>query len=136
MKKDLLIALRRHKRLIVLFLLTIFLPSVLLSILGIKAIRNERFRQAKQLEEKQIGVIDLFKTQILSQINEVENALQYFAQTAENDSSRLQDEALFSLGRVYSKMGQLEKSKDAFQKIADQHPDSMYTELIKEVISG
>ena len=63
------------------FLLTIFLPSVLLSVLGIKAIRNEKFRLAKQLEEEQIRTIDLFRTQILSQVNEVENALQYLVQT-------------------------------------------------------
>ncbi|MCK4543829.1 MAG: hypothetical protein KAU17_16475, partial [Spirochaetales bacterium] len=81
MKKDLVIALRRHKRLIAIFLLTIFLPSVLLSVLGIKAIRNEKFRLAKQLEEEQIRTIDLFRTQILSQVNEVENALQYLVQT-------------------------------------------------------
>ncbi|NQU81747.1 MAG: hypothetical protein HQ543_09535, partial [Bacteroidetes bacterium] len=81
MKKDLVIALRRHKRLISIFLLTIFLPSVLLSVLGIKAIRNEKFRLAKQLEEEQIRTIDLFRTQILSQVNEVENALQYLVQT-------------------------------------------------------
>ena len=66
---------------IVIFLLTIFIPSVLLSVFGIKAIRNEKFRLAKQLEEEQIGIIDLFRIQILSQVNEVEDALQYLAQT-------------------------------------------------------
>ena len=81
MKKDLAIALKRHKRLIVLFLLTIFLPSVLLSVLGIKAIRNEKFRLAKQFEEEQIRMIDLFRAQILSRVNEVENDLQYLVQT-------------------------------------------------------
>ncbi len=81
MKKDLLIALRRHKRVIVIFLLTIFVPSVLLSVLGVRAIRNERFRLANQLEEEQIRIVDLFRTQILSQINEVENSLQNLVQT-------------------------------------------------------
>ncbi|MCK5009510.1 MAG: hypothetical protein KAS98_03430, partial [Deltaproteobacteria bacterium] len=81
MKKDLVIALRRHKRLIAIFLLTIFLPSILLSVLGIKAIRNEKYRLAKQLEEEQIRMIDLFRVQILSQVNEVENTLQYLVQT-------------------------------------------------------
>ncbi len=81
MKKDLTIALKRHKRLIVLFLLTIFLPSVLLSVLGIKAIRNEKFRLVKQFEEEQIRMIDLFRAQILSRVNEVENDLQYLVQT-------------------------------------------------------
>lgn len=81
MKKDLAIALKRHKRLIVLFLLTIFLPSVLLSVLGIKTIRNEKFRLEKQFEEEQIRMIDLFRAQILSRVNEVENDLQYLVQT-------------------------------------------------------
>lgn len=81
MKKDLLIALRKHKRLIIIFLLTIFLPSVFLSVFGIKAIRNEKFRLAKQLEEEELRTINLFKTQILSQVNEVENSLQYLVQT-------------------------------------------------------
>ena len=81
MKKDFLIALGRHKRVIIIFLLTIFIPSVLLSVLGVRAIRNERFRLAKQSEEEQISNFDLFRTQILSQVNEVENILQNLAQT-------------------------------------------------------
>ena len=76
MKKDLSIALRRHKRVIVIFLLTIFVPSILLSVLGVRAIRNERFRLANQLEEEQMNIVDLLRTQILSRINEVENTLQ------------------------------------------------------------
>ena len=81
MKNDLLIALSRHKRVIVIFLLTIFVPSVLLSVLGVRAIRNERFRLANQLEEEQIRIVDLFRTQILSRVNEVENTLQNLVQT-------------------------------------------------------
>jgi len=81
MKKDLLIALRRHKRVIVIFLLTIFVPSVLLSVLGVRAIRNEKFRLANRLEGEQIRMVYLFKTQILSRVNEVENTLQNLVQT-------------------------------------------------------
>ena len=66
---------------IVLFLLTIFIPSVFLSVFGIKAIRNEKFRLVKQLEEEQLRTINLFKTQILSPVNEVENVLQNLVQT-------------------------------------------------------
>lgn len=75
MKKDLLIALRRHKRLIVLFLLTIFLPSVLLSIFGILALRNEKFRIEKQFEEEQLRIAEDFKSQVGSHILDAENAL-------------------------------------------------------------
>lgn len=66
---------------IAIFLLTIFIPSVLLSVLGVRAIRNERFRLASQLEEEQIRIVDLFRTQILSRVNEVENTLQNLVQT-------------------------------------------------------
>jgi len=64
MKKDLLIALRKHGRLIVLFLLTIFLPSVLLSIFGILALRNEKFRLESQFEEEQLRIAEHFKTRV------------------------------------------------------------------------
>ena len=52
MLENLKLAFKKQKRLVTIFLLTIFLPSVSLSIFGIRAIKNERFRLAKQLEEK------------------------------------------------------------------------------------
>lgn len=70
------IALRRHKKLIAIFLLTIFLPSVSLSIFGIFALRNEKFRQEKQFEEEQFRFAEQFKSQIVSYIHDVENELQ------------------------------------------------------------
>jgi hypothetical protein len=80
-KKDLLIALGKHRRLIVLFLLTIFLPSIFLSVSGIKSIRNERFRLTQQLEEEQIRTVNLFNNQIISHVIEVENTLQNLVQS-------------------------------------------------------
>jgi signal transduction histidine kinase/tetratricopeptide (TPR) repeat protein len=50
MIENLGIALRKQKKLVVIFFLTIFLPAVALSVFGIRAIRNERFRLAKQEE--------------------------------------------------------------------------------------
>jgi len=81
MKKDLIIALRRHKRLIAIFLLTIFLPSVLLSIFGIFALRNEKFRLEKQFEEEQLRIAEHFKSQIGSNIRDAENVLQLLRQS-------------------------------------------------------
>jgi tetratricopeptide (TPR) repeat protein len=81
MKKDLKIALRRHKRLIAIFLLTIFLPSVLLSIFGILALRNEKFRLEKQFEEEQLRIAEHFKTQVGSNIRDAENVLQLLRQS-------------------------------------------------------
>jgi len=80
MKKELLIALGRHKRLIAIFLLTIFLPSVLLSIFGILALRNEKFRLEKQFEEEQLRIAEHFKSQVGSNIRDAENVLQLLRQ--------------------------------------------------------
>jgi hypothetical protein len=52
MLDNLKIAVKRQKKLIIIFLLTIFLPSVALSIFGVRAIRNERFRLVQQLEDE------------------------------------------------------------------------------------
>ena len=80
MFENLKIALRKQKKLIIIFFLTIFLPSISLSIFGIRAIRNERFRLAKQIENENRRATDLLKTQINSRFMELESDLQKLAQ--------------------------------------------------------
>jgi tetratricopeptide (TPR) repeat protein len=80
MFENLKIALRKQKKLIIIFFLTIFLPSISLSIFGIRAIRNERFRLAKQIENENRRAADLLKTQINSRFMELESDLQKLAQ--------------------------------------------------------
>jgi tetratricopeptide (TPR) repeat protein len=65
---------------------------------------------------------------------EYETAVGYFDRIASSQSASLKDEALFNLGRLYAQLGNVQKSKDAFQKIITDHPDSMYIEMIKEQI--
>ncbi len=74
------IALKRQKKLIIIFFLTIFIPSVSLSILGIRAIRNERFRLVKQIETEHRGAADILKTRINYQFKDIEVNLQNLAQ--------------------------------------------------------
>jgi len=52
MLENLRIAIRKQKKLVFIFFLTIFLPALTLSIFGVRAIRNERFRLAKQEENE------------------------------------------------------------------------------------
>ncbi len=80
MLENLKIALRKQKKLIIIFFLTIFIPALLLSIFGIRAIRNERFRLAKQIEEENRRAADLLKTQIKSRFMELESALKKLTQ--------------------------------------------------------
>jgi signal transduction histidine kinase len=81
MLESLKIAIRRQKKLILIFLLTIFLPSVTLSIFGIIALRNEKFRLEKQFREKQSDLVNLIKSQVNQKIIELENELSYIVKT-------------------------------------------------------
>lgn len=80
MIENLKIALRRQKKLIVIFLITIFVPSVALSILGIRAIRNEKFRQIKQIENEHRRAAESLKAQIQDRFKDIEVVLQNLAQ--------------------------------------------------------
>ncbi len=80
MIENLKVALRRQKKLLVIFFLTIFLPSVTLSIFGVRAIRNERFRLAKQVENEHRQAANIIKAQLSSQLGELESSLQNMAE--------------------------------------------------------
>jgi len=75
------IIIQRQKRLILIFLLTIFLPSVTLSIFGLIALRNEKYRFEQQFRDQQLEIIDSVKTEINQQISELENELHSLVQT-------------------------------------------------------
>lgn len=81
MFQSLKIALRRPKKLIAIFLFTIFLPSVSLSIFGFLALRNEKFRLEKQLEEEQLIIAEHFKSLVNSNIRDAENSLQIISRS-------------------------------------------------------
>ena len=66
------------------------------------------------------------------QLNDIPSALSYFEKIAENQEPILRDEALFNLGVLYEKSGDHQKSAEAFQRIINEHPDSMYIEIVKE----
>jgi signal transduction histidine kinase len=80
MIENLKVALKRQKKLLIIFFLTIFLPSVTLSIFGVRAIRNERFRQAKQLENEHRRAADSIKIQLSAQFGELESTLKNMAE--------------------------------------------------------
>jgi len=81
MFKRLNVAFRNQKKLILIFLLTIFLPSVTLSVFGLIALRNERYKIEQQFREEQLGFIDYTKSKVNQSFNELEWELQYLVQT-------------------------------------------------------
>ena len=81
MFQTLKIAIRKQKKLILIFLLTVFIPSAALSIFGLIALRNEQYRLEKQAREDQARIAELFKSQVRSKISEVEFTLQHLVLT-------------------------------------------------------
>jgi signal transduction histidine kinase len=80
MLENLQIALRKQKKLIIIFLLTIFLPALTLSVFGVRAIRNERFRLAKQEENEGRRAARFVRTYFQSKFGEIADALGGMAQ--------------------------------------------------------
>jgi tetratricopeptide (TPR) repeat protein len=66
------------------------------------------------------------------QLNENQRAVTYFQKIVERDDQILRDEALFNLGILYEKLGEMDKSKNAFDQITSDFPESMYIDIIKE----
>ncbi len=79
MLENLKIALKRQQKLIVIFLLTIFLPALSLGIFGIRAIKSERFRQAKQLENEHRRAAKRLRSRISQEFRELGLGLQNLA---------------------------------------------------------
>ena len=61
-------------------------------------------------------------------------AAKFFEMVASETYTAVKDEALFNLGGLYARMGNDDKSKNAFKKILSDHMDSMYIEIVKEKV--
>jgi signal transduction histidine kinase len=83
MLENLRLAVKRQKKLIIIFCLTIFIPSISLSIFGIRAIRNERFRLARQVENEHRRAAEDLKSQISSYLEELGSNLHSLARSSE-----------------------------------------------------
>ena len=64
------------------------------------------------------------------------SAVGYFEQLSSAPDSIMKGEALYHLGWLYDKLGQTEKSKDAYNKILSDHQDFIYIDLVKEKMAG
>jgi signal transduction histidine kinase len=73
------IAVQQQNKLLVIFFFAIFLPSVSLSIFGIIALRNEKFRLAKQIENGQLQTANSLKGKIETRLAEIGEKLKNLA---------------------------------------------------------
>jgi signal transduction histidine kinase len=79
MFQGLKIAVKRQKKLLAIFFVTIFLPSVILSIFGIIALRNEKFRVEKEIENEQLRIANSIKDRIETKFTEIGERLENLA---------------------------------------------------------
>ncbi|MFC2167640.1 ATP-binding protein [Acidobacteriota bacterium] len=82
MLENLKIALEKQKKLLLIFFLTIFIPSVTLSLFGLRSIRTDRFRLAERTQNDHRRAADLLKSQIASFIQKIDASLLYLANQA------------------------------------------------------
>ncbi len=87
MLENLKLAIKRQKRIVLIFFLTIFIPCIILGIFGIIAIRNERFRVAEQLENEHQRAAEYIKSQVEDKFREVGSIIQNIAQSSKNPPS-------------------------------------------------
>ncbi|KPJ78509.1 MAG: hypothetical protein AMJ54_03265 [Deltaproteobacteria bacterium SG8_13] len=63
---------------------------------------------------------------------DLEKAVTYFQQVAASPDSVLKAQALFNVGRLYAALGEFEKSKQSFQRLTSEQPDSLYADLARD----
>jgi tetratricopeptide (TPR) repeat protein len=70
------------------------------------------------------------------QVEDYLTAVGYFEKISSAPEPIMRDEALYHLGRLYDKLGENEKSREAYNKILTDHQDFIYIDLVKERMSG
>jgi tetratricopeptide (TPR) repeat protein len=68
-------------------------------------------------------------------VGDEQNAAAYFEKAASATDSPVREEALFNLGLMYAKLGEAAKSQKTLQEILDNHPDSIYFDMVEEELS-
>jgi len=61
-----------------------------------------------------------------------QNAAAFFEKAASAPDSSIREEALFNLGLMYEKLGETAKSQKTLQEILNNHPDSIYFDMVEE----
>ena len=70
------------------------------------------------------------------QEDDYSTAVGYFEKISSAPEPIMRDEALYHLGRLYDKLGENEKSREAYNKILTDHQDFIYIDLVKERMAG
>ncbi|MBF0223894.1 MAG: tetratricopeptide repeat protein [Desulfobacterales bacterium] len=61
-----------------------------------------------------------------------EKSLKYFEILSNDKNSLINSDVWYNMGIIYSRLGQNDKSANAFKKILSDYPDSIYINIVKE----
>ncbi len=70
------------------------------------------------------------------QVEDTQNAATYFEKASSATDSQIREEALFNLGLMYEKLGEADKSQQTLQKILNNHPNSIYFNMVEEKLTA
>ena len=68
-------------------------------------------------------------------VEDEQNAAAYFEKAASATDSPIREDALFNLGLMYEKLGEATKSQKTLQEILNNHPDSIYFDVLEEELN-
>jgi signal transduction histidine kinase len=77
------IALRNQRRIILLFGLTVLCPAIFMSILGVRGMRNEKFRKEREVEGGARKILGQIEETVRARCDEAENRLREVAERAQ-----------------------------------------------------
>jgi tetratricopeptide (TPR) repeat protein len=93
--------------------------------------------------EEEFSATPFYKNLIFSSLGyayegkkDYESAVKYFEMLTTSADTSLKDLSLYNLASVYEKMGNKEKSKATFARIAADFPNSIYVEIAKDKSHG
>ena len=70
------------------------------------------------------------------QIQDEQNAATFFEKAASATNSTICEESLFNLGFIYKKLGETAKGQQALQKIINDYPNSIYSDMVEEELAA
>lgn len=62
------------------------------------------------------------------------DSVKYFELIIQGPNALFKQGAFLNLGRIYAVMGEADKSRQAYQKVISEYPESRYLEFVKETI--
>ncbi len=82
MKRKTQLSLRKRKRIVILFVLTIVIPSIVLGVFALRSLENESLLMQKSFEEEQAALLNSITIGLESSLEEAERSFEKFLQSS------------------------------------------------------